>query len=222
MQKQIANEIIENIRENNSNISIALTGSVARGTYNKNSDIDFLIANKDFRNSYYIYFYYKGIKVGMFSYHKKMFWQKNQDLLYHYHNMRLSYIYHSQIIHDSDNTISQLKSNIDEILKRKILLKKLIITDFKDEIRNTLYMEYDNLIERKEKMYHVLSNIISIFFMKEYNNKVLSKKDSHDPYSVIKEKDFLLYTFLKQSYPCHEKTQEELKEVFENHILVHY
>ncbi|PXV62477.1 nucleotidyltransferase-like protein [Dysgonomonas alginatilytica] len=222
MHKQVATEIIDYLHSACPDLSIALTGSVANGSYNENSDIDILVSHKDFTNSYYVYGYYKDIKIGIFSYHKKIFWQKSLDLLYYYQNLRIGYIYYSQIIYDSDKLIIDLKDRIDDLLLRKKLLKKTLISDLKSEIKELLSNRKSDCIEHKESLYAILNNIISIFFLKEYSSKILTKKEAIDPYSIIKEKDIELYNILRACYPCHQNSFKLIQKAIDSYIFINY
>jgi hypothetical protein len=222
MHKKIAGEVIEFLHAENSRLSIALSGSVANNTYHKDSDIDLLVQDKMFRNSYYIYCYYKDIKIGIFSYRPNIFLKRSLDFLYHYHSMRLSYILSSKIIYDPDNIIAELKNNAKEIFIRRKLMNDFLIRDLKNEIMQYLENLPVNIIEQKEILYKVLSNILSIFFLNKSPNMVLNKREACNPYDVIKETDSKLYHILISCYPVNKDSRKQISEAFKSYISLNY
>lgn len=222
MHEQVANEIVEYLHLKFPNASIALAGSIANGSFNKNSDIDLLFLSKDINNSYSISFTYKDIQVSLFSFHKKIFYQNRINFLYKHHSMPISFILHSKPVHDSEKLIIDLKEEVEDIFEKRKILKKTLITELKNEIQELLNIEPLEYIDNKKIVYSISDKVVSIFFLKEHNKGALTKIDGRDPYSVIKKKDVELFKILKACLPYHEDSYKIIKDAFNNYILFNY
>lgn len=222
MHTEIASEIIEYLHQKFPHSSIALAGSVANGTYKKNSDIDLLFINEHINNSYSISFNYKDIPISIFSFQKGIFHTHNYTFLYNYHNMPIAYIYNAKIIYDSEKIIFDLKNNIEEVFEKREILKSPFISELKENIEKLLSLNTQTYYEKKKVVYRIINTVISIFFLKRNNRGALVKTEAHDPFSVIKNKDFELYNILKECLPFHDRTYQMIKEAYYNYFSLNY
>ena len=75
---EIAHEIIDYLHLVFPNDSIAIAGSVADGTFKKNSDIDLLLLSERLKCSYAVSFLYKGKSISIFVF-SKAYIRRNMD-----------------------------------------------------------------------------------------------------------------------------------------------
>lgn len=92
----------------------------------------------------------------------------------------------------------------------------------KDEISNLLRSGSNSLIDEKRRFYSILNKIISIFFLKLYADKVISKEEGHNPFSTINKKDEMLFITLRDCLPYAGDSYKRIKWLFEHHILINY
>jgi len=219
MHKKVASEIVEYLHLKFPDASIAYAGSVAQGTYKESSDIDLLFCSKDISNSYSVGFNYKGIRVGVFSFHKKVFYENRMSFLYRYHNMPISFIFHSRAVYDSHELVLDLKEKIEDIFDRRDIMKERLITELKTEIKKIFEKTAFDCFEEKKLVYEISDKIVSIFFLKRCNKGALTKTVGRDPFSYIENEDNELYAILHACLPFHKNSFVMIKEAFGNYIV---
>ena len=142
--------------------------------------------------------------------------------LYSYHNMPLRYVYSSQCVYDSGNMLNAICCEIDDACLKRQLFKSILSREIKDHILHLLNRNNLDIIHRKEVLYLVVNKIVTLFVLKEYSNKVTSKIEGRDPFTLIKKKDAYLYNLLKVCLPYHGNSLFLMRYYFENYILINY
>lgn len=219
---EIAHEIIDYLHLVFPNDSIAIAGSVADGTFKKNSDIDLLLLSERLKCSYAVSFLYKGKSISIFVFSKACIRRNMDKYLYSYHNMPLRYVYSSQCVYDSGNMLNAICCEIDDACLKRQLFKSILSGEIKDHILHLLNRNNLDIIHRKEVLYLVVNKIVTLFVLKEYSNKVTSKIEGRDPFTLIKKKDAYLYNLLKVCLPYHGNSLFLMRNYFENYILINY
>jgi predicted nucleotidyltransferase len=222
MHYEIAIEIIEYLHKKFPNASVAIAGSVANGTHKATSDIDLLFIDEQINNSYSISFKYKEVSISIFSFQKGIFYKHNYAFLYKYHNMPINYIYNANIIYDPQKVILDLKSRIEELFEKRKALKNLLISELKANIERLFKLDSKSSYEKKKKVYLIVNDIISIFFLRKQNRGINNKKDARDPFSVIKQHDTTLYSMLNECLPYKCRTYQIIKETYYNYFSINY
>lgn len=222
MHPKISKEVIDIIHSKLPVASIALTGSVANGTYKDDSDIDILYANNNLNESYSINFCYKNFNISLFVYNKNIFYKNRINFLCNYHNMPILYILNSLEEYDSTRMIYDLKTKIKEVFEKRKILKSSIIDELKKDIIILLEIKPNDTIELKKTTYIICEKTISIFFLKKQNEGTKTKKEGYNPFSIIEKKDIKLYNILKECLPYNEHSYSIIKEAFYNYILINY
>jgi hypothetical protein len=201
MHKHIAIEIINKLHDQFPDASIALTGSVANDTYTESSDIDILFVRKNIHYSYSVKFIYKNINVTLFYFCTGIINKYSNNYLYQYHNACFVCILQSKIIYDNENLILNLKTQFDELCNRRILLKDLLKSELKDNIRQLIDFVPTKELDKKRALYQVMDKILAIFFLHKCTKGALTKQAGQCPFAIIKEENIELYKYLTKWLP---------------------
>lgn len=222
MQKIVLNKVANYLHKAYPEASIGVGGSVAVGTYRKDSDIDILFLLEGFRKSLLMSFLCKEIKVSIFCFNKETLLQHRQVFLLSFHNMPITFIANAVSLHDNKGLITDFKKNIKDIIERRIVLRYILIDELKTRIKAQLQIEPASCIEMKQRMYAVINMIISIFYLKFHADRIVQKQEGYNPYNTIKEDDYVLYEKLRRCLPYNLKSNSQIKDILENHINMFY
>lgn len=218
----ILKEVVSFLHSTFPDASIGVSGSVAAGTYRADSDVDLLFQQKGAKQNFQISFLYRGIKVSVFSFSKEMLYNNERKYLFMHHNMPITYISDTNVLYDSERGIEELKDFVQDIVTRRVLLKQILISNLKDEIAYLFQQSTNALIEEKKRCYNIVNKIIAIFFLKRYADKVIRKKEGHNPFVTIMNDDRVLYVKLQECLPYHSDSIKYLELLFKNYILTFY
>lgn len=221
-QIQALEYIVNQLHSKYPNASIGVSGSVATNAYNIDSDVDLLFQQKDIKQSSLLSFSHEGIKISLFSFNKELLYQNERKYLFTYHNMPMTYISSTKVLYDDNGIISDLKRFVEDIVNRRVLLKSFFISELKMEIDYCLQMDLHNTASEKRAFYSIVNKIISIFYLKFYANKIISKKEGNNPFNTILNEDNILYEKIKKCLPYGPDSYKQIKWVFENYILTNY
>ncbi|PXV62473.1 nucleotidyltransferase-like protein [Dysgonomonas alginatilytica] len=222
MHLKIATELMECLHNSFPDASIALSGSVAHGTFKKESDIDILFSSKTIHNSYNIGYIYKGIRISIFIFQRQFLQQNDSVFLHNYDVVPISIIYRSEIIYDPSNLILDLKERIINLLMRRGISRKSLIRDLKGEIYRLLEVNASDTIERKEILYRTIKLITTMFFLKECADKINTKEIDSNPFPFIRSKDPKLCDILESCVPFHDEANDVIKDAFYSYISFKY
>ncbi|WP_455592480.1 nucleotidyltransferase domain-containing protein [Bacteroides sp.] len=150
MHKKIALEIIGCLHKRYSDASIGLSGSVAMNTFRHNSDIDILFCRKSILSSYSVTFKYKEVSVSIFVFSLGLIEENYMEYLCGYHNMPITFISTSKIIYDPCGIIGNLKEIINDIVRRKVILSKLLVCELEKNAMNLLSLNPKSFYEEKK------------------------------------------------------------------------
>lgn len=201
MHNRIALEIIEYLHQRYPDASIGISGSVAKGTYRHDSDIDILFLRKSILSSYFVTFKYKEINVSIFIFSPGLIEENDMKYLCGYHNMPITFITISKIIYDPYGAISNLKEIINNIVRRKVILSKLLVGELKKNALNLLDLTPRYLYEEKKIIYAVCNIIISIYYLKKHPNRITLKKEGRNPFPFLEKENKELYKKIKHCIP---------------------
>jgi len=212
MHKVIAHEIIEILHERFPDAGIAVSGSVAAGTYQPNSDIDLLFVRKTYTFPFCIHFTYNGIDVSLFSFHLDTLKQEKDKMTGHYFAMPISYIFHAQIAYDPQYVIEDMKEEIDYILRKRRILRKELVEARRQQIYKLLQRQSTSSLEQKMDFNQLVDAIVSIFFLSRHADKLVSKKETGEIFSIMEQEDKELWDILHSCLPYHKNSYKKLAE----------
>lgn len=218
MQKVVLSEVVDYLHKAYPDASIGVGGSVASGTYTADSDVDILFQREGFQKDFLISFFCKGIKVSIFGIGKNGLLQRERNILLNYRNMPISFISSVAVIYDDKELIVDLKSFVRDMVERRRILRYILIDELKVNIRNQLQLAPTSYLETKKKVYAIIDKMISLFYLKFHAGRIVQKQEGRNPYTVIKNDDYMLYEKLKESLPYCSETYYQVKDVFENYI----
>lgn len=218
----VLKEIVSFLHSTFPDASIGVSGSMAAGTYREDSDIDLLFQQKGAKQNFQVSFLHRGIKVSVFSFSKETLYANERKYLFMHHNMPITYISDTNILYDKEGYIEELKDFVQDIVTRRVLLKQMLITNLKNEIASLFRHRTNVLIEEKKRCYNIVNKMIAIFFLKRYANKVIRKKEGHNPFATIMTDDREFYMMLKECLPYHFDSIKCLELLFKNYILTFY
>lgn len=219
-----AYEIFKSIEKKHSTSSLALAGSVGKGTHNIKSDIDILVVDEIFHENYQIK-YSKNeclINVLLLS---PMYFADFEPIRYlRFDFQHFDYILSSKIICDPNNYIGDLRKNVLSIRKQIESDKKYYLKILYEEINNLLLQ-----IERTSGKYHLFQNecklavlICSYWFL--WNGIIFHDKyTTQNAFKVIEEKDNSLYQLISalvKNIPDKILVIDSLLNYFENNYSV--
>lgn len=221
-QKIILDEIVDYLHSLYPYVPIGIGGSVAANVFNENSDVDILLLMENNANSFLVSFPYKGINISIMIFNKTLFYKNEHKYLFYYENMPVTYMAGAIMIYDDRHMIMDYRRFIGNLIERRIILKKLLIDDTKRKIMALLQCDFFSLIDKKMRLYKVVNEIITLFYLKQHPNKIISKKEAHNPFCIIMKEDYKLYIGLKKCLPYSSTSYKQLKDLVLNYILLNY
>jgi len=220
MHIEIAEKLLELLKSEFPTASLALAGSVASGKYTKDSDIDIVFVSNDFKNSHLLNFSVNEIKIGLFVLTKDCI-KQNNSTLQSYHIDEATLVSQSKIYYDPDNKIKYINSKINELYEKRELVNIMLISELKKKISILFSNEPTSFLEKKMCYLEIIEGLQLIFFLKKVN-RITSKKEGLNPFSVIKEIDKYMYNELLNCMPFREKSIEDLQQFYFSYFINHY
>lgn len=220
MHKEIAEKVLELLKNEFPTASLALAGSVASGKYTKDSDIDIIFVSNDFCNSHVLNFYINKIKIGVFILNNNII-QQNIFTLQSHHIAHATLISQSITYNDPDNKIKDITSRIKELYEKRELVNSLLINEIKKKILVLFTTKQTSFFEKRINYLEIINNIQNIFFLKKLN-RLTTKQEGHNPFSVIKEIDKFMYDALLNCIPFNENSLPDLQEFYFTYFINHY
>lgn len=220
--EQILNKIVMALHIAYPDASIGVGGSVAEGTYRKDSDIDILFLKEGQTESFSVSFVYGGIDISIFSFSMSFFNSNDRKYLYTYHNMPITFISGVSALYDKKRLIEEMRKRVDNLLERRSFLREILIEDLKTGIEKQFSFQSRFILERKRIYYDIIHRMVCIFFLKKCPDKVINKQYGRNPFAIIASEDYYLYMNLKICGCYTSFSFSRLKSLFENHILTNY
>lgn len=186
------------------NISISVSGSVARNEHNENSDIDLLLIGNNYKRDRQIILDYENIEINLLCLNIDYFRKRPPISLVNFEGQHINYILDSKSIFDSDNRLELLKSDAKAI-KNQLLNNKKI----QDSILFQLKRNY-----KKISFIKCLSLLISLKFLK---NGIWfeTKKGLFNSFENLQKLDYEFYCIVKEAI-SEEHSSDAVKKVLES------
>ncbi len=216
MHKIIAQEIMDLLHRSFPEAGIAVSGSVAAGTYQPNSDIDLLFVRREYQHPWCTHFTYKGYDISLFSFHLDTLRKEKDQMTGHYFAMPISYIYHARIAYDPLYLIEDMKEEIDYILRKRRILRNELADQRRKDLRNLLHTPANSLWEQKMLFDRMIDAIVSVFFLSRHADKLISKKETGEIFSLIDREHKELSDILNECLPWHRNSCRIIKENGDN------
>ncbi len=212
MHKIIAQEIMDLLHRSFPEAGIAVSGSVAAGTYKPDSDIDLLFAHKEYQHPWCIHFTYKGYEISLFSFHIPTFKREKDQMTGHYFAMPISYIYHARIAYDPLCLIEDLKEEVDYILRKRRILRNELADLRRKQLYDLFRRPARSIWEQKIVTDKMIDAIVSVFFLSRHADKLISKEETGEVFSIIDQENKELSAILNQCLPWHRNSYQILTE----------
>ncbi len=220
MHVVIAEKLLELLKSEFPTASLALAGSVASGKYTKDSDIDIVFVNDDFKNSHLLNFSFNEIKIGLFILTRDCIKQSNSTLQSH-HIDEAVLVSKAKIYYDPDNKIKYINSKINELYEKRELVSGMLISELKKKLSILFSNEPISSLEKKMCYLEIIEGLQLIFFLKKAY-RITTKKEGLNPFSVIKEIDKYMYDELLNCIPFRGKSIEDLQKFYSSYFINHY
>lgn len=221
-QKIVLNEVVDYLHNIYPNIAFGVGGSIATDSFNKDSDVDILLLIETFENNFLVSFSYKGINVSLMIFNKELLVKNEYRYLSNYQNMPITYLAGVKMIYDDRKLIIDYRNFIKKLFEKRVLLNKLLIEEEKKKIWTLFHIDVLSIFDEKMRLYKIVNEIVSLFYLVRYADKIISKKEAHNPFSIIMKDDYELYVKLKKCLPYSQGAYERLKDLYLNYILVNY
>ncbi|MCD8079572.1 MAG: nucleotidyltransferase domain-containing protein [Bacteroides sp.] len=211
MHKIIAQEIMDLLHRSFPEAGIAVSGSVAAGTYQPDSDIDLLFVRREYQHPWCIHFAYKGYDISLFSFHLDTLRKEKDQMTGHYFAMPISYIYHARIAYDPLCLIEDLKEEVDYILRKRRILRNELADQRRKDLHNLLHTPATSLWEQKMLSDRMIDAIVSVFFLSRHADKLISKKETGEIFSLMEQENKELADILNKCLPWNQNSYLILK-----------
>ncbi|WP_455667282.1 nucleotidyltransferase domain-containing protein [Phocaeicola sp.] len=221
-QKIVLNEIVDYLHSIYPNVAFGIGGSIATNRFNKNSDVDILLLMEKFVNNFLVSFSYKGINISLMIFNKELLYKNEHKYLSNYQNMPITYLAGVNMIYDDKKMIVDYRNFIKRLFERRVFLNKLLVAESKKKIEILFHVEVFSIIDEKIRLYKIVNEIVSLFYLVRYADKIISKKEAHNPFNIIMKDDYELYVELKKCLPYFPGSYERLKKIYLNYILINY
>lgn len=215
-------EIISNrIVKNYPNLSLAVSGSVALGTYRLDSDIDLLIVDSNISKSFQFVCFYQEIKVNFLcfkpNYISETSFMQLKKWLYSYNVTLFGYLFPARSLNDPSKIIDKLVNDAKSIIAIKQIQKSKLKTELLNEITflfKDLINEENTFIKHKYYL-NILDRFIAFWFLK--NNMYLSRKEQYYfVFNIIKNKDPEYYHLLTSCFPIKINNLKVINDILNN------